>query len=89
MKFSSARAGRLIVLVSLLYIALERQTFAYLDPGSTSYALQMVIAAMVAVAFAVKTCWAKLKSFFSGFVSPSGKSEETSDGSPSVDAPSS
>ena len=88
MKFPRARAARFILLVCLLHVALERQTLAYLDPGSTSYALQMVIAGMVAVAFAVKTYWAKLKSFFTGSGAAPEKSKEATGGSPSGEAPS-
>ncbi|MEN6436740.1 MAG: hypothetical protein ABFD14_08675 [Anaerolineaceae bacterium] len=41
-------------------------TLLYLDPGSGSFILQMVIAAAVGGAFAVKVYWKKIKKFFSG-----------------------
>ncbi len=38
---------------------------AYLDPGSGSILLQLVIAAALGAAFAVKVYWKKIKSAFS------------------------
>ncbi len=38
--------------------------FAYLDPGSGSLILQIVIGALAAFFFAVKAYWLKIKSFF-------------------------
>lgn len=83
MKLPPTRAIRLMVLVGLLHIALERETLAYLDPGSASYALQMVIAAVVAAGFAIRTYWAKLKSFFGGSALQSEQREQASDESSS------
>lgn len=37
----------------------------YVDPGSTSYLLQVIIAAIVGVAVYFKTIWWKIKSIFS------------------------
>ncbi|HET9056873.1 MAG TPA: hypothetical protein VFN30_08510 [Chitinophagaceae bacterium] len=36
----------------------------YVDPGSTSYLLQVIIAAIVGVAVYFKTIWWKIKSIF-------------------------
>ena len=71
---------RLIMLVGLFHFVFPRTAHAYLDPGSTSYALQMVIAALVAAGFAIKTYWGKLKSFFSGSnLSSERRGEDTGD----------
>jgi hypothetical protein len=43
----------------------------YLDPGSGSFLLQLLIAAILGGAFAVKVYWKKIKAFFTG------KKEET------------
>jgi hypothetical protein len=37
----------------------------YIDPGSGSYLVQVIIAAVLAVVFYFKSGWLKLKSFFS------------------------
>lgn len=39
--------------------------FAYLDPGSGSLILQILIGAVAGAFFAVKAYWIKIKSFFS------------------------
>ena len=39
-------------------------TFAYLDPGSGSLVLQILIGGIAAGFFAVKTYWLKIISFF-------------------------
>jgi hypothetical protein len=38
----------------------------YIDPGSGSYLVQAVIAAVLGVAFYFKTIWLKIKLFFGG-----------------------
>ena len=37
--------------------------YGYIDPGTGSYIFQILIAAFVAVSFAVKTYWEKIKKF--------------------------
>lgn len=46
----------------------------YIDPGSGSYLLQMIIAAVLGVSFFFKNFWLTIKSFFTG--KKSGKKEE-------------
>jgi hypothetical protein len=41
-----------------------RAAFAYLDPGSGSYILQIIIGTLIGAAFAIKMYWRKLKVFF-------------------------
>ena len=38
----------------------------YIDPGSGSYILQMIIAAVLGVSFFFKNFWLTIKSFFTG-----------------------
>lgn len=83
MNLPLSRVFQLIVLVSFVLIISEREALAYLDPGSASYTLQMVIAAVVAAGFALKTYWAKIKSLFAR-----PPAEEAPDESTSSDAPS-
>jgi hypothetical protein len=37
---------------------------AYVDPGSGSYVLQLVIASFLGALFAIKLSWIKVKAFF-------------------------
>jgi hypothetical protein len=46
----------------------------YIDPGSGSYILQMIIAAVLGVSFFFKNFWLTIKSFFTG--KKNGKKEE-------------
>jgi hypothetical protein len=39
--------------------------FLYIDPGSGSYLVQVIIAAILGGAFWIKKFWRKIKSFFS------------------------
>ena len=41
------------------------QTLLYIDPGSGSYLVQVIIAAVLGVAFFFRNIWAYIKSFFS------------------------
>lgn len=43
---------------------------AYLDPGTGSYVVQVVLASVLGVAFAVKTYWLNLKTFLASLFSP-------------------
>ena len=48
---------------------------AYLDPGSGSYLLQLLIAAILGGLFALRVYWGRIKSFFRR-----GSNDEDSDG---------
>ncbi len=45
-------------------LGLAARGFAYLDPGSGSYLLQLLIAGALGAAFAVKIFWGRIKGFF-------------------------
>jgi len=53
-----------IVLVAFFCFMLPRQVYAYLDPGSVSYMLQLLLASLVGALFATKIVWTKIKIFF-------------------------
>lgn len=80
MMCSNTKKLRLVVLALFVLLAVPRPSHAYLDPGSASYTLQMLIGLALSAAFVIKTYWAKLKRFVSGLVSPS--SEKRDDKSP-------
>lgn len=45
-------------------ILISPQTvYAYLDPGTGSYILQIILAVLVALAFTIKTYWIKVRTF--------------------------
>ena len=37
--------------------------YSYIDPGTGSYVFQIIVAAFVAVSFAIKVYWHKIKQF--------------------------
>lgn len=65
----SRKLIRLFVIASMLLLILIRDSFAYVDPGTGSYILQLGIACLLGVAFAVKGFWRDIKAFFSKLLS--------------------
>jgi len=49
----------------LLLIASTRAAHAYVDPGTGSYVIQLLIAALAGIALAVRIYWGRIKRFFS------------------------
>jgi len=60
---NSLRIAGLVAAGALLF---PRHAYGYIDPGTGSYVFQIIIAAFVAVSFAVKIFWHKIKGFFRG-----------------------
>ena len=48
---------------------------AYLDPGTGSYVLQMIIAGLLGAAFAIKMSWLRIKRFFLGIFSRNDRND--------------
>lgn len=59
-------AGKLILLIAACGLLFPRNAYGYIDPGTGSYVFQILIAAFVAVSFAVKVYWHKIKKFVGG-----------------------
>ena len=57
---------RSFLLIVLLFIFWPSTAHAYLDPGSGSLILQVLIGGIAAGLLAVKTYWLKIKAFFCG-----------------------
>jgi hypothetical protein len=53
-----------LLLTTNLFLVLAINCYAYLDPGSGSYIIQMIIAAALGGAYTIKMYWYKIKSFF-------------------------
>jgi hypothetical protein len=45
-------------------LTLPRHAYAYVDPGTGSYILQLFLAALFGALFALKVFWTKIKSAF-------------------------
>ena len=59
---------RVLLLTALLagILGCYNDAFAYLDPGTGSYLVQILIAGLVGAAFSIKIFWQRIKDFFSG-----------------------
>lgn len=44
--------------------------FLYIDPGSGSYLIQIIIAAVLGAGFFIKNFWLRIKTFFTGTKPP-------------------
>lgn len=53
-----------LVVLSLVFLIYPQKAYAYLDPGTGSYILQMIIASLVGVAFIIKIYLKRIKTFF-------------------------
>lgn len=59
-----ARLGALSASVAFVGLVFAPSAFAYIDPGSGSYIIQILIASFLAVSVAVATFWKRLRLFF-------------------------
>lgn len=53
----------------LLFLTLPSNVYGYLDPGTGSYFLQLIAAALVGSLFTIKLYWKKIKTSFKDFFS--------------------
>jgi hypothetical protein len=74
MKILSGFKAVLIIIVILLF-GLIRKAHAYIDPGTGSYIIQVIIGCLMGAAFALKVYWKKVKVYFSNLFSKRTKSE--------------
>ena len=68
-----------ILFLSLTLLALARPAHAYLDPGTGSYFVQILIAGLAGGGYLIVTFWSKIKGFFSSILKL-GKKEKKGDG---------
>lgn len=67
----------LVALTAILAaLSIPSAVHAYVDPGTGSYFLQILIAGMLGAAFAVKLYWRKIKNFLAGKVFGRNRTEE-------------
>ena len=52
-----------ILLAVILYAFLMRPAYAYLDPGTGSFILQMLVAGILGAMFTIKMYWYRFKSW--------------------------
>ena len=57
------KTGKTKLLLILLFLVGAPKAYAYLDPGTGSYFFQLLIAALLGIAFSAKVFWKKLKAW--------------------------
>ncbi len=62
MKHQSRMTASALVFV-LVFLVFPKRAYAYLDPGTGSYFLQLFLAFFVGAIFAVKLYWKKINAF--------------------------
>lgn len=68
-------AGLLLV-IGLVYGVLPVRAYAYLDPGTGSFVIQLLIAGVLGGLLALKLFWGKIKSLFKGSLMRRGEHDE-------------
>ena len=66
----------LTILSILLSIGCTNSALAYIDPGTGTYILQLVVAGLLGAAVAAKIFWTRIKAFFVKVFSKKGNTEE-------------
>ena len=51
------------LLLAFLNFAFPQRVYAYIDPGSGSYFLQLFIAGLLAALYSIKVYWTRIRSF--------------------------
>ncbi len=59
-------ALRIAALAVILQILTTQRADAYIDPGSGSFFVQMLLAGLLGAGMAIKTYWHRIKGLFSG-----------------------
>jgi CDP-glycerol glycerophosphotransferase (TagB/SpsB family) len=67
----------MFILLLLFFLLLAEPTHAYLDPGTGSYLIQILIAVFVGSSYFVASSWGKLKDFFKNLYDKKGKQKQT------------
>lgn len=75
---------RTMFLTLMLFAIGTQPAFAYIDPGSGSAIMSVIIGFFVAIGVLVKTFWYKIKSFF-GFSKVEKNKIDSSEGDPNID----
>lgn len=60
----------------MLCLVFSTPSYAYLDPGTGSYMLQLLIGVLIGAAFAIRFYWKKIWSFIGNRLSRRRKNEE-------------
>jgi hypothetical protein len=65
-----------LIIFGLFYLIFPQVAFAYLDPGTGSFIIQLLIAGLLAASFTVKLFWGKIKAFCTNLFSKKSRDGE-------------
>ncbi len=65
MKFLNAFFKQYLLLTMAILVILYDYAWAYIDPSTGSYIIQMLVAGLLGALFVLKTYWRNVKGFFS------------------------
>jgi len=68
----------LIILIVSFVFFFPRNSYAYLDPGTFSYFIQMLVAVLAGIGVAVKVSWTSIKGVFLKLFSKKKQDEKDS-----------
>jgi len=69
---------RVLALAVLVQVLTTANAHAYIDPGSGSVFVQMLLAGLLGAGMAIKAYWTRIKAFFSGDKSSAPPAEDES-----------
>ena len=55
------------------FLTVPSNSMAYIDPGTGSYILQLILGVLLGIVFAVKSFWYRIRSFFYSLLSKKDK----------------
>lgn len=70
------RAHLFPLLAACLLLLAPAAAYAYIDPGTGSFVIQGIIAAVVGAGFAIKMFWQRIKSFLTGKPMPADQDDD-------------
>jgi len=59
--------------IAALFVLVPGNAYAYLDPGTGSYMLQIILGVLLGAAFAIKAFWFRIRAFLDGLFSRKSK----------------
>lgn len=72
-----SRSIKLTAILFIVFLVLPVKVGAYLDPGSGSYLIQILVASLAGAGFIIKTQWENIKNIFTGRKEKNDKKDES------------
>ena len=66
-QFARLKLARIFVIYVLCYLVFPSKTYAYIDLGTGSYIIQILIASFIGIIFSMKIYWRKVRTYFINF----------------------